>query len=144
MIPSTPASAAHSSSKPVAEILTAIKFSTHPCALVSIPQIDRCTAGHWPDQTSHPLLLLEDHASSAKWTALTGRPLTSVGVSFYFGASAGASNQSPIRRSTKPPPGVQTVQNPRRSNRFNCTLIFTKPRLSRLYLYGITRPLKPC
>ena len=32
------------------------------------------TAGHWPDQTSHPLLLLEDHASSAKWPALTGRP----------------------------------------------------------------------
>ena len=50
-----------------------------------------------------PVVFLEDKAFSAKWPALTGRPLTSVGVSFYFyWASAGTSDQSSSTASTKP------------------------------------------
>ena len=49
-----------------------------------------------------PVVFLEDKAFSAKWPALTGRPLTSVGVSFYFGASARHLQPILILRSTKP------------------------------------------
>jgi hypothetical protein len=49
-----------------------------------------------------PVVFLEDHASSAKWPALTGRPLTFGRGLFLFKRLRRRLQPIPFRRSTKP------------------------------------------